>query len=260
MRRIWSVSGAFCPGFSPPEPLLGREACTLMRPFQFYVVSTPIGNLDDLSARAMETLRSVDCILAEDTRAARVLLERYGIRVSMRSYHDHNKAVVTPSIVREIKEGKRFALIADAGTPLISDPGYYLVRRLIEEGISITAVPGASAITAALVLSGLPPDRFTFYGYVPRKAGERDVSIREAAESPYTSIFYESPHRLIATLEACSRILGARQIVVARELTKLHEEILRGDAAELLAHFTANHPRGEITLLVRGLGKRRCRP
>jgi len=230
-----------------------------MKLFQFYLVSTPIGNLDDLSARAAETLRSVDCILAEDTRAARVLLERYGIRVSVRSYHDHNKEAVTPAIVREIKEGKRFALIADAGTPLISDPGYYLVRKLIDEGASITAVPGANAVTTALVLSGLPPDRFTFYGYVPRKAGEREASIREAAENPYTSIFYESPHRLLKTLEACSRILDGRQIVVARELTKLHEEILRGNAAELLAHFAATPPRGEITILVRGIGKRRNR-
>jgi 16S rRNA (cytidine1402-2'-O)-methyltransferase len=229
----------------------------LKKLFQFYLVSTPIGNLDDFSARAVETLRSVDCILAEDTRTARVLLDRYGIRVSVRAYHDHNKERVVPGIIHEIKEGKRFALVSDAGTPLISDPGYYLVRRLIEEGIALTAVPGASAVTTALVLSGLPPDRFTFYGYVPRKVGERDRTIREAADNPYTSIFYESPHRLLKTLEAFSRILGEREIVVARELTKLYEEILRGSAAELLAHFMAAPPRGELVVLVRGLGKRR---
>jgi 16S rRNA (cytidine1402-2'-O)-methyltransferase len=228
-----------------------------MKLFQFYLVSTPIGNLDDLSARAAETLRSVDCILAEDTRTARVLLERYGIRVPVRSYHDFSEEKATPGIVREIREGKRFALIADAGTPIVADPGYYLVRKLIEEGVAITAVPGASAATTALILSGLPPDRFTFYGYVPRKKGERDRTIREAAESPYTSIFYESPHRLLKTLDALARIIPDREIVVARELTKLHEEILRGTAAELLARFTAIAPRGEITLLVRGLGKRR---
>jgi 16S rRNA (cytidine1402-2'-O)-methyltransferase len=228
-----------------------------MKLFRFYLVSTPIGNLDDFSARAAETLRSVDCVLAEDTRKARVLLDRYGIRVSVRSYHDHNKERIVPGIVSEIKEGKRFALISDAGTPMISDPGYYLVRRLIEEGIALTAVPGPSAMTTALVLSGLPPDRFTFYGYVPRKAGERDKAIREAADNPYTSIFYESPHRLIKSLEAFSRILGEREIVVARELTKLYEEVLRGSAADLLAHFTATPPRGELTVLVRGLGKRR---
>ena len=229
-----------------------------MKLFQFYLVSTPIGNLDDFSARGVETLRAVDCILAEDTRKARVLLDRYGIRVSVRAYHDHNKERIVPGIVREIKEGKRFALISDAGTPMISDPGYHLVRRLIEEGIALTSVPGASAVTTALVLSGLPPDRFTFYGYVPRKVGERDRAIREAADNPYTSIFYESPHRLVKTLEVFSRILGEREVVVARELTKLYEEILRGSAAELKAHFEATRPRGELTVLVRGLGKRRA--
>jgi 16S rRNA (cytidine1402-2'-O)-methyltransferase len=228
-----------------------------MRPYQFYLVSTPIGNLEDLSSRAAETLRSVDCVLAEDTRKARVLLDRLGIRAQVRSYHDHNERQMTPAIIREIKEGKRFALVADAGTPLVSDPGYPLMRRLAEEGIAVTAIPGPCAVTTALVLSGLPPDRFTFYGYVPRKAGERDGLIREAAENPYTSVFYESPHRLLKTLEACARILGEREIVVARELTKLHEEVLRGTAAALLERFGQSPPRGELTVLVRGLGRRR---
>ncbi|MGD1048400.1 MAG: 16S rRNA (cytidine(1402)-2'-O)-methyltransferase [Candidatus Krumholzibacteriaceae bacterium] len=228
-----------------------------MKLYPFYLVSTPIGNLGDLSGRAAETLRSVDCVLAEDTRTVRVLLDRYGIRVPLRSYHDHNKEAVAPDVIREIGEGKRFALVSDAGTPLISDPGYYLVRKLIEGGVAFTAIPGASAVTTALVLSGLPPDRFTFYGYVPRKTGERGKAISEAAASPYTSIFYESPHRLRKTLEAASEILGDREVVVARELTKMHEEVLRGTAAELAAHFSTTAPRGEITLLVRGLGKRR---
>jgi 16S rRNA (cytidine1402-2'-O)-methyltransferase len=196
-------------------------------------------------------------VLAEDTRKARVLLDRLGIRVEVRSYHDHNEARMIPLIVREIRDGKRFALVADAGTPLVSDPGYQLVRRLAAEGIAVTAIPGPCAVTTALVLSGLPPDRFTFYGYVPRKAGERDGLIREAGGSPYTSIFYESPHRILKTLEACARILGEREIVVARELTKLHEEVLRGTAAELLARFETTPPRGELTVLVRGLGRRR---
>jgi 16S rRNA (cytidine1402-2'-O)-methyltransferase len=225
--------------------------------YPFYLVSTPIGNLDDLSARAAETLRSVDYVLAEDTRKTRVLLDRYRIRTPVRSYHDHNKERVTPGIIREIGEGKRFALVADAGTPLICDPGYYLVRRLIEGGVAITAIPGPCALTTALVLSGLPPDRFTFYGYVPRKAGERDAMLGEAAGSAYTCIFYESPHRLLKTLEALFRILGEREVVVARELTKVHEEMRKGSAAQLLAHFAASPPRGEIAILVRGLGKRR---
>ncbi len=228
-----------------------------MKPYQFYLVSTPIGNLEDLSARAAETLRSVDCVLAEDTRKARVLLDRLGIHAQVRSYHDHNERQMTPVIIREIKEGKRFALVADAGTPLVSDPGYPLVRRLVEEGIAVTAIPGACAVTTALVLSGLPPDRFTFYGYVPRKQGERESLLRDAASNPYTSIFYESPHRLLKTLEACSRILGEREIVVARELTKLYEEVLRGTAAALLERFGEAPPRGELTVLVRGLGRRR---
>jgi 16S rRNA (cytidine1402-2'-O)-methyltransferase len=190
-------------------------------------------------------------------RKTRVLLDRYGIRTPVRSYHDHNKEQVTPGILREISEGKRFALVADAGTPLISDPGYYITRRLIEEKVAITAIPGACAMTTALVLSGLPPDRFTFYGYVPRKPGERDRLIEEAAESAHTSIFYESPHRLLKTLEALARRLGDREVVVARELTKLHEEVLGGDAARLLEHFTKTPPRGEITILVRGLGRKR---
>ena len=230
-----------------------------MIPYQFYLVSTPIGNLQDLSARAADVLREVDVVLAEDTRKARVLLSHYGIGTPIRSYHDHNKERVTPAIVNEIKEGHRIALIADAGTPLISDPGYYLMRKLSEEGIRITAIPGACAVTTALVLSGLPPDRFTFFGYVPRKTGERDKTIREAAENPYTSIFFESPHRLVKTLEVFSTICGDREIVVARELTKMHEEIRRGSAAELLGHFSTTPPRGEFTLLVRGLGRKRSR-
>lgn len=229
-----------------------------MRSYRFYLVSTPIGNLEDLPARAVETLRSVDAILAEDTRTSRVLLDRYGIPTPLRSYHDHNKERVTPGIVAEIAAGKRFALVADAGTPLISDPGYYLVRRLIEEGIEVTAVPGPCAATDALVLSGLPPDRFTFYGYVPRKRGERERALREAAESPYTSIFYESPHRLLESLEAFEAAFGEREIVVARELTKLHEEVARGTARGLRERFAAGPVRGEIVILARGAGRRRA--
>jgi 16S rRNA (cytidine1402-2'-O)-methyltransferase len=228
-----------------------------MRIHQFYLVSTPIGNLGDLSARAVEILGFVDAILAEDTRTARVLLDRYAIATPLRPYHDHNKERVTPLILRELATGKRFALIADAGTPLISDPGYYVVRRLIEERIEITCVPGPSAVTAALVLSGLPPDRFTFFGYLPRRSGERARAIREAAENPYTSIFFESPHRLLATLDAMAEELGEREVVVARELTKLHEEIARGTAAALRERFGSSAVRGEIVILVRGAGRRR---
>ena len=231
-----------------------------MRIFPLYLVSTPIGNLGDLPLRAVEVLSSVDLILAEDTRRARVLLGAKGISAPVRSYHDHNKERVTPAVVEMLREGKRVALIADAGTPAVSDPGYYLVRRLIEEGIEFTAVPGPSAILTALVLSGLPTDRFTFFGYMPRKKGERERVIEEAGSNRGTGIFFESPYRLIKTLETFERILSGRELVVARELTKLHEEIVRGDAAQLLEHFREKGVKGECVLLVRGRGRRSGTP
>ncbi len=228
-----------------------------MRSFQFYLVSTPIGNLDDLSSRAVDVLGSVDIVLAEDTRKAKVLLGRHGIDTEVRSFHDHNKERVTPSIIRQLEGGKSVALVADAGTPVISDPGYYLVRKLIEQGIEITSIPGASAVTTALVLSGLPPDRFTFYGFIPRKRGAREQVILEAGKSRGTGLFFESPRRLIGTLEAIGELLGDREVVVARELTKVHEEVCRGSAAILLEHFRRHGVRGEITILIRGVGRRR---
>jgi len=231
-----------------------------MRLFSFYLVSTPIGNLGDLSPRAVEVLSTVDLVLAEDTRRARVLLGANGISAPVRSYHDHNKERVTPEIVDMLRGGKRVALIADAGTPAVSDPGYYIVRRLVEEGIEFTAVPGPSAVITALVLSGLPTDRFTFFGYIPRKKGERERTIEEAGSSRGTGIFFESPHRLVKTLEAFERILPGRELVVARELTKVHEEIVRGDAARLLEHFGERGVRGECVLLVRGTGRRSGTP
>jgi 16S rRNA (cytidine1402-2'-O)-methyltransferase len=228
-----------------------------MRRFPFYLVSTPIGNLADLTHRAVEVLSDVDLILAEDTRKTRTLLKRYGIETNVRSFHDHNKERVTPSIIRSIKGGESAALVTDAGTPGISDPGYYLVRALLESGIEFTAIPGPSAVTQALVLSGLPTDRFTFYGYVPRKKGARSRVIEEAAGGTGTSIFFESPHRLLGTLEAIGSIMPEREIVVAREMTKLHEEVARGTASELLGRFSKGKVRGEVTLLIRGLGRTR---
>jgi len=231
-----------------------------MRIFPLYLVSTPIGNLGDLSPRAAEVLSSVDLVLAEDTRRARILLGANGISVPVRSYHDHNKERVTPAVVEMLHDGKRVALIADAGTPAVSDPGYYLVRRLVEEGIEFTAVPGPSAILAALVLSGLPTDRFTFFGYMPRKKGERERAIEDAGSNRGTGVFFESPHRLVKTLEAFERILSGRELVVARELTKVHEEIVRGDAARLLEHFREKGVKGECVLLVRGRGRKNGTP
>ncbi len=229
----------------------------MMREFSFYLVSTPIGNLSDLSYRAAEILSSVDFILAEDTRKARTLLTRYGIDTRTFPYHDHNKERVTPGILDRVEGGETGALVTDAGTPGVSDPGYYLVRAMIDRGIEFTALPGPSAVMHGLVLSGLPTDRFTFYGYVPRKKGARDRLFEEAGAATGTAVFFESPHRIVSTLEALSRVLPDREAAVARELTKLHEEVSRGSAAELAERFADRRVKGEITLLVRGAGKRR---
>jgi 16S rRNA (cytidine1402-2'-O)-methyltransferase len=225
---------------------------------QFYLVSTPIGNLRDVSLRAIEVLKSVDIVLAEDTRKAHTLFKRQGINTPLRSYHDHNKERVTPAIISMLRRGAEAALVSNAGTPLISDPGYYLVKRLIEEGIAFTAVPGPCAAVEALVVSGLPPDHFTFFGFLPRKRGERDIAIQEAGRSRGTSIFFESPFRLVKTLEAVAGLLRDREVVVARELTKVHEEVKRGTAAELAAYFTEIGVKGEVTILIRGTGSRRA--
>jgi len=228
-----------------------------MKSYQFYLVSTPIGNLGDISERALEVLKSVDEILAEDKRKAGILLSHYGINTRLGSYHDHNKEKVTPGIIESLKQGRRMALITDAGTPVISDPGYYLVRELIRNGIEFTGIPGPTSIIHALTLSGLPPDRFTFMGYIPRKKGKRDKLIKEAGSREETVIFFESPFRLIKTLNSISGILGEREVVVARELTKLHEEVQRGSAAELVERFGQRRIKGEVTLLLRGLGRRK---
>jgi 16S rRNA (cytidine1402-2'-O)-methyltransferase len=228
----------------------------MMREFSFYLVSTPIGNLSDLSRRAEEILTSVDFILAEDTRKARTLMNRYGISTRTVPYHDHNKEKVTPGILDRIESGETGAMVTDAGTPGISDPGYYLVRALIERGIEFTALPGPSAVIQALVLSGLPTDRFAFYGYVPRKKGARDRLFEEAAAAVGTAVFFESPQRIVSTLEALAGLLPHRQTVVARELTKLHEEVMRGSAKELAGKLDGRRIRGEVTLLIHGEGKR----
>jgi len=228
-----------------------------MRPFQFYFVSTPIGNLEDISGRAVSMLGSVDFLLAEDTRKTRILLARHGIEVSLRPYHDFNKEKVIGSIIESLRGGKTGALVSDAGTPCVSDPGFYLARRLIEEGITFTSLPGASAVTTALVLSGLPPDRFAFFGYLPKKKGAIEKVLLEAAAFTGTSIFFESPHRIVKTLGTIHELLGEREIAVAREMTKLHEEVLRGTAEEVGRILGGRGGvKGEITLLIRGVGKR----
>ena len=231
-----------------------------MRQFPFYLVSTPIGNLGDLSPRAIEDLKTVDLILAEDTRRTKIIMSKHGIATRVRSFHDHNKEKVAPEVLRQLDGGACVALVSDAGTPAISDPGYYLVRMLVERGIEFTVVPGPSAILAALVISGLPTDRFTFFGYTPRKKSEREKAILEAGEGRGTAIFFESPHRLLKTLGVFEGLFPEREIVIARELTKIHEEVRRGTASELLEYFSARGVKGEIVILVRGRGRKGVRP
>lgn len=217
------------------------------------VVSTPIGNLADLSPRALETLRTADLILAEDTRHSAVLLAHYGVATRVESYHEHNEAAATPRIIRRLAEGARMALISDAGTPLVSDPGARLVRAAIGAGIPVVPIPGPSALLAALVGAGLPLDRFTFLGFLERKGRARTEAIRAVAGSRWTCVLYEAPGRVAGLLEELREAgAGDREAVVARELTKQFEEFRRGTVAELAAHFAAAPPRGEVVVVVGG--------
>jgi len=220
------------------------------------LVSTPIGNLGDITHRALEILAAADLVLAEDTRHSRKLLNHYGVSGRLEAYHDHNKERVTPRIIERLKGGEHVAIVSDAGTPGISDPGFYLVRAAISEGITVTAAPGANAALMALVLSGLPTDRFVFEGFTPKKKGELARAIDALADERRTVIYYVAPHQLIKVLEAFNAGLPERELVLARELTKLHEEVARGTASKLINEFSARRIRGEMVLLVRGAGKK----
>ncbi len=218
-----------------------------------YLVATPIGNRADFTPRAIDTLRTVALIVAEDTRHSAPLLAWAGISTSVRSYHAHNEAEQAPRLVERLLAGDDIALISDAGTPLVSDPGARLVDAAIAAGITVTPIPGASAILTALVASGLPATAFTFLGFLPRAAGERATAAAAALASPYTVIMYEAPPRTADLLEALAAAGGgARRAVVARELTKLHEEFRRGTVAELAAYYGATAPRGEVVVLLEG--------
>ena len=216
-----------------------------------YVVSTPIGNLRDITLRALDTLASVDAVCAEDTRVAAKLFNAFGVSAKLRPYHDHNGAQVRPALLNELKAGARIALISDAGTPLVSDPGFKLVREAAALGIKVIAIPGASAPMAALASSGLPTDRFTFAGFPPPRSGARKTFLNSLKGTGGTLVFFEGPSRLAASLADMAEVLGARDAVVSRELTKLFEEVRRGPLAELAAHYAeAGPPRGEIVVLV----------
>jgi 16S rRNA (cytidine1402-2'-O)-methyltransferase len=215
-----------------------------------YIVSTPIGNLEDISLRALRVLREARLIAVEDTRHARVLLQRYEIATPTIAYHEHNKDERIPTIIAALAEGD-VALISDAGTPGLSDPGYELINAALDAGHTVTAVPGASALLSALVVSGLPFAQFTYVGFPPRRSNERRKWFAALATEPRSVVLYEAPHRLRASLADLQAALGPdRAIVVARELTKLHEEVLRKSIAAAIAHFAANNPRGEFVIIV----------
>lgn len=225
-----------------------------------YLVATPIGNLEDISQRALRVLRAVALIAAEDTRVTRQLLSHYAISTPLSTYtdaYDRQKTSRQGRVLDELAAGRDVALVSDAGTPGLSDPGYELVQAVMAAGHAVQAIPGPSAVTSALAASGLPADRFLFVGFLPRKAGERRSFLAELAEEPGAVVAFEAPHRLVAALADVQAVLGDRQIAVARELTKRYEQIWRGSVSGALAHFTANPPRGEITLVIAGAGRRR---
>jgi len=218
-----------------------------------YVVSTPIGNMGDFSFRAVETLRDVNAVLAEDTRHTVHLLQRYGVTAPLMAYHEHNEAKATPQLVARLLAGESFALVSDAGTPLLSDPGARLVRSAIEAGVRVSPVPGASALLSALVAAGLDAERFTFYGFLPRRGKERASAIGEIAALRHTAVLYEAPGRVADTLaELASAGAGDRAGAVARELTKQFEEVRRGTLAELAAYYDNAPPRGEVVIVIAG--------
>lgn len=217
-----------------------------------YLVATPIGNLEDLSYRARRVLAEVDVIACEDTRHTRHLLAHYGITTSLVSYHEHNETRRTAELLRRLRGGENVALVSDAGTPAVSDPGYTLIREAGAAGFPVVSIPGPSAVMAALTVSGLPPDRFVFVGFLPRKSGERRRALEEIATVPWTLVMFEAPHRITAVLQDVREVFGDRRIALARELTKKFEDVFRGTVSEAIEHVRVHPPRGEFTIVLEG--------
>jgi 16S rRNA (cytidine1402-2'-O)-methyltransferase len=227
----------------PLEPSNGAHG-------KLYVVGTPIGNLEDITLRAIRILKEVDLIACEDTRRTQKLLSAYKIPTPMVSYHQHNEMTRAPELVIQIEEGRSIALVTDAGMPVVSDPGFRLVHLAVRHSIPVVPVPGASAFLAALAASGMPVDKFRFLGFLPSKKGERKKALNELRNATRTLIFYEAPHRLLEMLKDCMEILGDRDVVVAREVTKIHEEFLRGSISTTLDYLKRRTVKGEITVLL----------
>ncbi|MGE0127826.1 MAG: 16S rRNA (cytidine(1402)-2'-O)-methyltransferase [Blastocatellales bacterium] len=217
-----------------------------------YLVSTPIGNLEDITLRALRVLKEVDLIACEDTRHTRRLLDHFGISKPAISYHEHNEQARAAELAERLSRGESIALVTDAGTPGISDPAYRIVTAAIERGVTVTPVPGATAMIAGLVASGLPTDSFLFAGFLPSRKQARRARLEELRSERATLVFYETPHRIREALIDVRETLGDRQAAIARELTKLHEQFIRGAVSEIAAHFDANKPRGEMTLVIAG--------
>jgi len=219
------------------------------------VVSTPLGNLGDITVRSLELLRSADLVLCEDTRTTGMLLKHLGIQATLKSYHAHNEHIILDKILAQLQSGARMVLVSDAGTPGISDPGFLLIRHLLQHGVKVDVAPGPSAILPALLLSGFPCDRFVFEGFLPLKKG-RKTRINALKTEARTIILYESPHRILRTVKDLAEILGQdRQACLARELTKIHQEIIHLSLAELSKHFESKPPKGEIVLVLQGASK-----
>ena len=219
------------------------------QPGTLFLVATPVGNLGDITLRALDTLKAVDVIACEDTRHTGKLLAHYGIGKPMVSLHDHNERARTPELVKRLQAGESIALVSDGDTPLVSDPGWLLVHEAIKAGVTVTWVPGAAALVGGLVLSGLPAERFVFEGFLPVKPGARRKRLEALVNDERTVVLYESPHRLLKTLDAIREVFGDIRVVCARELTKLFEEVRREPVSTMLDHFTAHAPKGEFVVV-----------
>lgn len=225
---------------------------------KLFIISTPIGNLEDFTYRAVKTLKEVDLIAAEDTRRTKKLLSHYDIHNPIISYHDHNKIGVSKKLLNLLISGKNVGLVSDAGTPCISDPGFYLIRKILESNIELISIPGPSAVLAALIVSGLPTDRFVFEGFLPSRKGKRKKKLEDLSMDPRTLVFFESPHRIASTLEEIYSIFGDRKVVIAREMTKMYEEIIRFHLEDIDS-TKLKGLKGEITLIVEGRHKKKSR-